>query len=523
MKFSTVAVVAAAASMSSAAPLDTDSWYDWLSGKAQQFTLGSLSDESLDAVPPIIKPLVSSEALQAAITEPSLRIAAAKLFKSALLSAGMYGHPTRVIGSPGHYSTLGDIQTALFALGPYFNVTKQYFNATRGVVFGSELFVDGINITEALPFDLTPPTFPKKSWVTGPLVLVENNGCDLSDYPAEVNGTIALIKRGECPFGNKSENAGLAGAVAAVIYNNVPGEGVLSGTLGSPLPEQVASIGVSYELASSWIGQINANVTVNASVYIDSFVKNVSTFNLIADTKGGDPENIIMLSGHSDSVAAGPGINDDGSGSISILEVAKALSNFSTNATVRFAWFSGEEEGLLGSDYYVSTLLPEENQKIRVYMDFDMMASPNYAYQVYNANDKKNPNGSAELKQLFIDYYTSQGLNHTLIPFDGRSDYDAFVKNGIPGGGVAAGAEVLKTAKEAEMFGGQAGVAFDPCYHQLCDGLLNLNYEAWMANTKLIAHAVGTYASSLEGFPLREPVAPNSYTPLAFHGSKAVF
>lgn len=129
-----------------------------------------------------------------------------------------------------------------------------------------------------------------------------------------------------------------------------------------------------------------------------------------------------------------------------------------------------------------------------------MMASPNYAYQVYDANDKTNPNGSAELKQLFIDYYTSHGLNHTLIPFDGRSDYDAFVKNGIPGGGVAAGAEVLKTPEEAEMFGGQAGVAFDPCYHQLCDDTFNLNYEAWITNTKLIAHAVATYGSSLEAF-----------------------
>lgn len=521
MKFSTFAVTAAAASMVSAAPLSTSSLYEWIAEKSQQSPFKIDTDLSIYA--PITKPLVSSDALEALITEPALRIAATKLYKTAFYSTGMYGHPTRVIGSPGHYGSLGDIQSALHSVGPYFNITRQYFNATRGVIFDSELAVDGITVPEARPFDLTPPTRPKKSWVSGPLVLVQNNGCNPSDYPPELNGTIALVQRGECSFGNKSELAGLAGAVAVVIYNNVPGEGVITGTLGTPLPDQVASVGVSYELGSSWANKIKLNVTVKGSVYVDAFVKNISTYNIIADTKGGDPENIVMVSAHSDSVTAGPGINDDGSGSISILEVAKALSKFSTNATVRFAWFSGEEEGLLGSDYYVSTLLPEENQKIRVYMDFDMMASPNYAYQVYDANDKTNPNGSAELKQLFIDYYTSHGLNHTLIPFDGRSDYDAFVKNGIPGGGVAAGAEVLKTPEEAEMFGGQAGVAFDPCYHQLCDDTFNLNYEAWITNTKLIAHAVATYGSSLEGFPLRKPVAAGSYKPLAFRGSKSVF
>lgn len=521
MKFSTLAVITAAATLSSAAPITTDfSWLSQFSEKAQQIVLGIPKDLPSLSIP---KPIVSSEALQSYVTEPSLKAAAFKLYANALISAGMFGHPTRVIGSPGHFVTLTEIEKTLHSLGSYYNVSKQYFNATQGIIFKSDLLVDNVDIIEAVPFDLTPPTLPKKKRATGPLVVVKNNGCEASDYPSALNGSIALIKRGVCPFGDKSELAGLSGAIAAIIYNNVPEEGVVSGTLGTPQPHQIASIGVSNKVALGWIDQINSNITVNGSVYIDSFVKQITTYNLIADTKGGDPNNVVMVSGHSDSVAAGPGINDDGSGSLSILEVAKALSDFSTNATVRFAWFSGEEEGLLGSDYYVSQLTPEENQKIRVYMDFDMMASPNYAYQVYDANDKANPNGSGELKDLFIDYYTSQGLNHTLIPFDGRSDYDAFVKNGIPGGGVAAGAEVIKTAEEAEMFGGEAGVAFDKCYHQLCDDTSNLNYEAWLTNTKLIAHAVGTYASSLEGFPVRKPVSKDSYKPLEFHGTKAVY
>ncbi len=190
------------------------------------------------------------------------------------------------------------------------------------------------------------------------------------------------------------------------------------------------------------------------------------------------------LGGHSDSVAEGPGINDDGSGSLSILEIATHLTKYSVNNSVRFAWWAGEEEGLLGSDYYVSQLSESENLKIRLFMDYDMMASPNYAYQVYNATNAVNPVGSEELRDLYTKWYADQGLNYSFIAFDGRSDYDAFIKNGIPGGGIATGAEGVKTKEEEQQFGGRAGEWFDPCYHQLCDTVDNLDLEAWEFNTK---------------------------------------
>jgi aminopeptidase Y len=177
--------------------------------------------------------------------------------------------------------------------------------------------------------------------------------------------------------------------------------------------------------------------------------------------------------------------SDDGSGSISVLEVAKQLTAFSVNNCVRFAWWAAEEEGLLGSDYYSTHLSPEENKKVRLFMDYDMMGSPNYAYQVYNATNDGNPVGSAELKDLYIDWYVSKGLNYTLIPFDGRSDYYGFLRAGIPAGGVATGAEGVKTEEEEEMFGGKAGDWFDPCYHQLCDDVSNVNMTAWEINTKV--------------------------------------
>ncbi|GMF48120.1 unnamed protein product [[Candida] boidinii] len=296
--------------------------------------------------------------------------------------------------------------------------------------------------------DLSPPT-PGRKPVTGSLILVENEGCDASDFPAEINGNIALIKRGSCAFGDKSRNAGAAGAIAAIVYNNEPGS--IRGTLGTPSGPEVATLGLSKVEGEQYAQLLKDGKALTAELLVDSFVGPIRTLNVIAETKIGDPENIVMLGAHSDSVTAGPGINDDGSGTISLLEVATYLSNFTVNNKVRFAWWAAEEEGLLGSDYYVSQLSPEENSKIRLFMDYDMMASPNFAYQVYNASNAYNPVGSEELKELYIDWYESHGLNYTLIPFDGRSDYDGFIKNGIPGGGIATGAEVIKTPEEEEI------------------------------------------------------------------------
>ncbi|MCJ1238023.1 hypothetical protein MMC14_006011 [Varicellaria rhodocarpa] len=367
---------------------------------------------------------------------------------------------------------------------------------------------------------LTPPTKDKEP-VFGPLVLVANNGCDASDYPTNVTGSIAFIRRGICSFGIKSENAGKAGAIAAVVYNNV--QGSLAGTLGQPSEYHVATFGISDTDAELYIKKLQAGSAVDSSAYIDAIVENIGTTNIIAQTNAGDPDNCVMLGGHSDSVSAGPGINDDGSGTLTLLEIATQLTKYTVNNRVRFAWWAGEEEGLLGSDYYVSQLSAEENSKIRLFMDYDMLASPNYAYQVYNATDAVNPAGSEELRDLYTDYYEAYGQNYTFIPFDGRSDYDGFIKNGIPGGGIATGAEGIKTEEEAEMFGGTAGDWFDPCYHQPCDTVDNLNLEAWEFNAKLVAHSVATYALSFEGFPKRSVVNQDAdLERSSYHGPQLV-
>jgi len=351
-----------------------------------------------------------------------------------------------------------------------------------GNVFEYRLVLGDHVPKSARAMSLTPPTENKEP-VFGPLVLVANDGCDSSDFPANTTGSIALIRRGTCAFGTKSENAGKAGAIAAVVFNNAMGD--FGGTLGEPSKHHVATFGISSVDAEPLIKKLGKGKIIESSAYIDGIVERVGTTNVLAQTIGGDPDNCVMLGGHSDSVAEGPGINDDGSGTLTLLEIASLLSKYSVNNCVRFAWWAGEEEGLLGSDYYVSQLPKEENMKIRLFMDYDMLASPNYAFQVYNATDAVNPVGSEELRNLYTDYYKDHGKNYTYIAFDGRSDYDGFIRNGIPGGGIATGAEGVKTKEEKEMFGGTEGAWFDPCYHQLCDTVDNLNMEAWELNAKV--------------------------------------
>ncbi|EFX03474.1 aminopeptidase y precursor [Grosmannia clavigera kw1407] len=499
----------------------------------QQQPLATTGDADLqvDDVEYKSKPLVDSASLQKTINADRLLGHAKALFGIAQAGIPDYGHPTRVIGSAGHTGTLDYIYSIVSSLGGgkggeggYYRVWNQTFPAVTGKVYEARLVLNDSVPASAQAMSLTPPTHDNKP-VFGALVLATGTGCEASDYPAAVTGAITLVRRGDCPFGQKSELAGAAGAVAVVVYNSE--DGPLSGTLGTPTATQVATFGLSGADAAPLVAALKKGSSLDSIAYMDSVVSTIHTTNILAQTVEGDPDNCVMLGGHSDSVPEGPGINDDGSGTLSLLEIATQLTHYRVNNCVRFAWWAAEEEGLLGSDYYAATLPPAENLKVRLFMDYDMLGSPNFAYQVYDALDSENPAGSQALRDLYIDWYTAQGLNYSLIPFDGRSDYDGFIRAGIPAGGIATGAEGIKTKDEAALFGGTAGDWYDPCYHQLCDDVANVNLTAWELNTKLVAHSVATYAISFDGFPKRtlDSVAAASSTygrGHKYHGGKLI-
>ncbi|KAJ6786344.1 hypothetical protein PWT90_04734 [Aphanocladium album] len=450
------------------------------------------------------KPHVSSQKLQDTVTLGNLTKRANDLYELAKLSEPEYNHPTRVIGSKGHEGTLNYIKDTVNSLGKYYTVTTQDFPVTTSILHQKKLTVDEAEAKNVRVLANSPPTKDRKP-VSGPLVLVANNGCEPSDFPASAKDAVALIRRGDCAFGQKSANAGKTGAVAAIIYN--PVEEDFGGTLGAHSPDHVATFGVRIGAAQPWLDKLNAGGHLAATVLVDVETVTINTTNVIAQTRGGDQDNCLVLGGHSDSVAAGPGINDDGSGSLSVLEVAVQLARFQVRNCVRFAWWAAEEEGLLGSTFYANSLSAEENLKVRVFVDLDMLASPNYIYAVYNSSNGANPAGSGELRDLTTAWYASQGLNFTYNEFDGRSDYVGFIRNGIPAGGWSTGAEGVKTTEEVAQFGGRAGEWYDKNYHMIGDDVSNLDLEAWEVNTRLIAHIVGTYALSWDGFPEREKSA----------------
>lgn len=440
------------------------------------------------------RPVIDTDELQKYFTVKDLRASAENLYKAAEESIPVEGHPTRVIGSAGHDATLGYILESLGKYSDYWDVWTETFTELVGTVHGYNLTDANHGEIEIEPLELTKGT---DGAVNAEIKVVPNYGCRNSDY-RDVDGKIAVVKRGECSFVVKAESAGQFGAVGVLIWDpkETPGE-LISGTLGPPFENQAAAAFVHKDWAES------VKDGDNVTFYIDSELRNTNTQNILAETKEGDHDNVVMLGSHSDSVQKGPGINDNGSGTITLLRLAEYLTNFKVNNAVRLAWWSAEEEGLRGSLQYTEHILASEAQKIRLFMDYDMLASPNYVYEVYDSDDNENPTGSGKLRDMYIDWFESHGLNWTLQPFDGRSDYVGFLEIGIPASGIDAGAEELKTANDVDNFGGVQDEPYDKCYHEACDGLENVNYDAWVVNSKLVAHSAAIYARSLEGFPER--------------------
>ncbi|MFE9931460.1 M28 family metallopeptidase [Streptomyces sp. NPDC005533] len=208
-------------------------------------------------------------------------------------------------------------------------------------------------------------------------------------------------------------------------------------------------------------------------------------YNLIADWPGGDPNSVLMSGSHLDSVTAGAGINDNGSGSAAVLEAALAVSRAGLQPTkhLRFGWWGAEELGLIGSKYYVNNLPAAEKAKISGYLNFDMIGSPNPGYFVYDDDPT--------IEQTFKNYYAGLGIPTEIeTEGDGRSDHAPFKSAGIPVGGLFSGADYTKTAAQAQKWGGTSGQAFDRCYHSSCDSLSNINDTALDRNADAIAYAI---------------------------------
>ncbi len=327
------------------------------------------------------------------------------------------------------------------------------------------------------------------------------SGCEAADFAGFPAGNIALIQRGTCSFAVKALNAQAAGAKAVIIFNqgNTPErEGLIIGTL-APSTASIPVVGGSFAN-----GEALSQPGSQAYVRVDP-AQNITQYNVIAESVGGDPNNVVMVGAHLDSVQRGPGIQDNGSGSAAILEVAEQMAKVKPRNKVRFAWWGAEESGLVGSTFYVNNLTQAERDQITLYLNFDMIGSPNHVFFIYDGDNSDavgagpGPAGSAQIEKVFESFYTKRNIPFKGTDFSGRSDYGPFIEiAGIPAGGLFTGAEGIKTAEEAALWGGTAGQQYDPCYHLACDTYANINVSALDVNSDAVAYAVLQYAMSTD-------------------------
>ncbi|GAA3241945.1 M28 family metallopeptidase [Pseudonocardia petroleophila] len=410
----------------------------------------------------------------------------------------------RASGTPGYDASVAYVAEQARAAGltvttrdfefPFFQVESESLarggqDYVAGTDFATMAFSGSGDVSgTAVPVDLQIP--PAGS---------STSGCEPADFDDFPPGAIALLQRGTCPFGVKAANAADAGARGAVIVNSgetPENSAVLQGTLGGPvaIPVVGATSALADELAEARVTL--ATVTVNETR---------SSTNVLAETTGGTGDRVLMVGAHLDSVPEGPGINDNGSGSAAILAVAQRMAAASTERTVRFAWWGSEELGLLGATDYVATLPGPEAERIDAYLNFDMVGSPNAVRFVYDGDDSDaegapaGPDGSAGIEDVFEAFYDGRGLAHEGTDFDGRSDYGPFIEAGIPAGGLFTGAEDVKTPEQAAAYGGEAGAAYDPCYHAACDTYDNVDVDVLDQNTDAIADAVFRLATAPPG------------------------
>jgi Zn-dependent M28 family amino/carboxypeptidase len=341
--------------------------------------------------------------------------------------------------------------------------------------------------------------------VPSPRENASTSGCEAADFERFPRGAVALLQRGTCRFRVKVENAVAAGASAAIVVNegNPGRRDVFGGTLGPP-QVRIPALAASFAVGEALRNRTRTGATgVTATVAADMVAERRRTTNVIADSRRGDPRNTVAVGAHLDSAQEGPGINDNGSGSAVILEVAEQLAGMRPAKRVRFVWWGAEELGLFGSRHYVERLSPAERRRHALYLNFDMVGSPNFALFVYDGDGSASrrsrgspPPGSAAVERVFTRYLASRGLAYREIGMGG-SDHLPFARAGIPVGGLFTGAAGRKSAAQALAFGGRTGEPYDPCYHRPCDTLANVSGTALTRVAQAAAHAIGLFAQDV--------------------------
>ena len=422
---------------------------------------------------------VDSKGLQDCITQEGLHTHLAALDRIASENGG-----NRAFGYPG-FEASSEYVHGILSKSDKFHSWIQTFPANYSEV---KSITFSVGDEEFYVFGLTYSPSTSEEGLTAPLVLgpEAEAACDVASYDGlDVTDKLVLVERGTCPTGGtlagKIVPAVAAGAAGVIVYNNVETK-VTGGTLSNPDPERYRPSGFINQVDGLALKErLEGGEELEAYFQQTQDIEVRETTNIITETKSGSADHVLMLGAHLDSVPAGAGINDDGSGTTLLLEIFAGLQKFETKNMVRLAFWGAEEIGLVGSKYYTSTLSEEDTGKLMAYLNFDMVSRGYWG--VFDGDGSTHglagPAGSDVIEGLFVDYLVEKGLNVTPAVFTGGSDYRYYMETlDKPVGGLHTG----------------TGVAQDDCYHQECDKLQNANITQLETNTKAAAHVLSILA-----------------------------
>ena len=442
-----------------------------------RLTLGLLL--LLAACAPTTSPTPSASAAPSESPLPSVAIDGAGIHAhlEALQAIAQANGGVRTAGTPGYQASVEYVAGQLRDLG-YAVETPEFEMPTFTELPGATIQVGDGGPAFAAGQDFHAMIYSGSGDIVAPVVAIgfgeeESGGCSSTDWADLPAAGIALVPPGPCSRRQVVLNA-VEAEGAAVIASNPqrPAGRVLRPTLLTPDGITIPAISASGEVGEALQAAAEAGTEVHLSVQTE--IAQAAIQNVIAESHG-VAERVVMLGGHLDSVHDGPGINDNGSGTAALLEVARLMAEEDPSLRVRFAFWGGEEFGLLGSRAYVDRFGTDERAEIAAYLNFDMLGSPNFVPFVYDQADAAS--GSAGITDFLVEYLELEGIGAEQTDLGGASDHAFFLEAGIPTGGIFSGATELKSAAQAEAFGGTAAEPMDACYHLACDTVDNVNVE----------------------------------------------
>ncbi|MCV7302799.1 M28 family peptidase [Mycobacterium barrassiae] len=432
---------------------------------------------------------------------------------------GMYGHlqelqkiadandGTRANGTPGYDASIDYVTRILQDKG--FDVQTPEFEVLDRTEGGNpQLTIGGRNHkVDQASLLITTPRGGLNAVTLRPQKTAA--GCRSADYgTVSMKGAIAVVDDTGCSIVDKQNAAVDKGAVGLLVVSAPqPGAGSPAGLFTPGYYQKLTiPVGVIGTDANAALRRTTAPV----KLVLDRKPVMKKTRNVLAQTKSGDTRNVVMVGAHLDSSAVSPGINDDGSGVAAVLETAVALgSSPQIRNAVRFALWGSEENSLQGPTKYIRGLQGGQLDEIALYLNLDMIGSPNAGYFTYDGDQSAQPNpeipvqsvpdGSAGIERTLAAYLNSAGVRPADMPLTRYTDYYPFLSVGVPVGGLTTGGAQLKTEVQARLWGGRAGLPYDPNYRTPRDTIDNIDRDALAVMGSAAAFAVGTYAQSVDG------------------------